>query len=170
MKLFKKDKYIKYLNEIVLYKDDMQILNPTEEMVIEDGWVEIKFETYEPTISDFIRDKVREIEDYDTSHAVNSFYVQGTELWLDKSTRAGLKLRFEAELALGKTNTVLWNEGVQFPLSLESAMQMLYALEVYASMCYDNTQYHIAEVKKLETKEALDSYNYTTGYPEKLRF
>ena len=50
------------------------------------------------------------------------------------------------------------------------AMQMLYAIEVYASACYDNTQRHLSEVEKLETIEEVEAYNYRTGYPEKLRF
>jgi hypothetical protein len=49
-------------------------------------------------------------------------------------------------------------------------MQMLYAIEVYASKCYDNTQYHISQVNKLDNIEDLKNYDYTTGYPEKLIF
>ena len=40
MKIYIKDNKIKSANKIVIYKDDMQILNPTEEMILEDGWVE----------------------------------------------------------------------------------------------------------------------------------
>lgn len=40
MKIYIKDNKIKSANRIVIYKDDMQILNPTEEMILEDGWVE----------------------------------------------------------------------------------------------------------------------------------
>lgn len=40
MKIYTKDNKIKSANKIVIYKDDMQILNPTEEMILEDGWVE----------------------------------------------------------------------------------------------------------------------------------
>ncbi|MBR5796173.1 MAG: hypothetical protein IKY26_08500 [Erysipelotrichaceae bacterium] len=42
MKLFKKDNLIKSINKIVIIKDDMQIFNPTEEMVLEDGWLEVE--------------------------------------------------------------------------------------------------------------------------------
>ena len=59
---------------------------------------------------------------------------------------------------------------MEFPLEVSVAMQMLYAIEVYASACYDNTQKHISEVSKLETKEEIDNYDYTVSYPEKLRF
>lgn len=47
---------------------------------------------------------------------------------------------------------------------------MLYALEVYASQCYDNTQRHLAELQKLTDVESITAYDYTVGYPEKLHF
>lgn len=110
------------------------------------------------------------IRAYDSSKNVNSFYIQGIEVWLDKATRAGLKLRFEAELSMGKETTTLWYNNMQFPLSVENAVNMLYAIEIYASACYDNTQRHIAVVSKLESIEEVDAYDYTSGYPEKLQF
>lgn len=124
----------------------------------------------ERTIEHAKGEKKSQIYGYDSSDDVNSFYIHDMMIWLDKATRAGLKLRFEAELALGMTETILWYGNIQFPLSLADAVQMLYAIEVYASNCYDNTQRHLAEVDLLDTIEAVDSYDYTTGYPEKLRF
>jgi hypothetical protein len=50
------------------------------------------------------------------------------------------------------------------------AMQMLMAIELYASQCYDNTQRHLAAVDALESKEEIDAYDYRVGYPEKLEF
>jgi hypothetical protein len=79
-------------------------------------------------------------------------------------------LRFQAEQAAGMTSTSLWYEGMQFSLPLVDAIQMLYALELYASECYDRTQAHIAEVEKLESKEAVEAYDFTIGYPAKLEF
>ena len=79
MKLYKKENQIKSLNRIVIIKDDMQTFNPTEEMVIADGWVEwIAPElTPEQILSNAKADKKREINDYDTSHNVNEFYLNG---------------------------------------------------------------------------------------------
>lgn len=59
---------------------------------------------------------------------------------------------------------------MQFPLSLESAIKMLYTIELYASECYDNTQRHIANIEALEKIEDVEKYDYTTGYPDKLSF
>lgn len=151
---------------------EVQTFNPTDEMLFADGW-KIYVEQ-EPTEEELFNKtkklKMDEVIIYDSSREVNEFYIQGMSVWLDKATRFGLMLRFNSELALKKENTTLWYEGYSFTLPLNSAMQMLYALEVYASECYDNTQLHLANIEKIETKEELDAYNYRVGYPEKLRF
>lgn len=40
MKQYIKDNTIKYANNIVIKKDGMQIINPSEELILADGWVE----------------------------------------------------------------------------------------------------------------------------------
>lgn len=105
---------------------------------------------------------------YDVSPAVNEFTIGGISVWLDKNTRAGLKLRFEAEIASGETETTLWYNGMSFNLQLEQAVQMLYAIELYASKCYDVTQQHLANIQNLTVE--LENYDYQSGYPEKLAF
>jgi hypothetical protein len=40
MKQYIKDGVIKYTNRIVISKDGMHTYNPTEEMILADGWVE----------------------------------------------------------------------------------------------------------------------------------
>ena len=174
----------------------MQYINPTEEILFADGWEEYvapsvepiveKEEEYSPLdntieysvpeVSDkaaFVRarHKLRnKIQQYDSSSEVNLFYIGGVPMWLDKSTRAGLMLRFQSEQATGKESTALWYGGHQYELTLALAFQMLYALEVYASQCYDNTQRHLATVNALESIEQVEAYDYKTGYPEKLEF
>lgn len=110
------------------------------------------------------------LEKYDASPAVNDFSIQGIHLWLDLNKRTGLKLRFEAEQAQGQEDTVLWHDGMQFPLKIQDALMMLFAIEVYASACYDNTQRHAAAISAITEKEELAAYDFTTGYPEKLEF
>ena len=57
-----------------------------------------------------------------------------------------------------------------FPSFLTNALQMLTAIELYASVCYDKTQSHIASINEIEDLETLKKYDYRKGYPEKLRF
>lgn len=110
---------------------------------------------------------------YDSSEHVNSFNIGGINTWLDKATRVGLKLRFEAEKRLGKTETTLWQNGMQFPLPLVgdvTALDMLDGIELYASACYDVTQMHLANIVTLTSVSEVKKYDHTAGYPEKLKF
>lgn len=163
-------RYIKRVNEIVIKKEGKVIINPTVTMIIADGWEEYVYVEPEKTIEEYRQDKLDEIANYDSSAEVNEFYIHGMPVWLDKNTRVGLRLRFESEIALGREETTLWYEGNSFPLRLDDAVNMLHAIEIYASACYDNTQRHIAEVNKLESIDDIQSYEYTIGYPEKLHF
>ena len=156
-------------NQIVIIKDGRQYINPREEMILADGW-----EVYEePKVDELVLAKqkaTRAIQRYDSSSEVNVFYMGGVPMWLDKSTRAGLMLRFQSEQAIGRETTTLWYSGQMYELLLQTAFNMLYALEVYASACYDNTQRHLATVNGLQSIEEVEGYDYTTGYPTKLEF
>jgi len=178
MKVYRKkinDKLIiKPANKIIVIKDGMQTINPTHDMIIEDGWEEYVIETVETpaevTLESVKEEMVQMILNYDSSESVNVFYIGGQKMWLDKATRVGLKLRFESELESGVVDTTLWYNGVPFPLNLDDAVKMLHSIEIYASMCYDNTQMHIANVKAMEDIESVRAYDYHTGYPEVLSF
>lgn len=169
---------IKSANEIVIRKDGMQTFNPQEEQILAEGWEVYVVPVYVPTLEDIKARKVEEILAYDGSSKVNEFSIGGQPMWLPFETRTRLDRRFAVERlkaeSQGKTEsevvTTLWHEGQSFEMPLATAMALLLALEDYATICYDNTQRHIAEVQKLESKEAVESYEYTTGYPQKLLF
>ena len=155
---------------IIAIVNGAQIINPTEAQILAAGWQPYERSVVEKTLEDVRNEKIAEIGFYDNSSAVNEFSMGGLPIWLDKATRAGLLLRFEAEAKAGRTSTTLWYNGLPFTLPLTYAQEILIALELYASACYDNTQSHIAEVQKMESKEAVEAYDYTTGYPAKLNF
>ena len=171
-KLYTKGDLIKSRNQIVIEIDDKQIINPTHEMLINDGWVEYVY--IQPTEEDIFEQNkhnlYNNILNYDSSEFVNVFYIGEMPMWLDKNTRAGLLLRFQAEKASGLENTTLWYNGMQFPLGVDLAIQMLFAIELYASACYDNTQRHIGNINNLTTQQEIEEYDYKVGYPEKLHF
>ena len=166
MKKYIKNGIIKQLKEIIIKSEGKVIINPSEQIVLENGWVE--YIKPEPTLDTYKWAKIEEINNYDSSNSVNVFYMSEQPIWLDKQTRTGLMLRFQAESGMGQTTTSLWYEGEEFILPLDMAIQMLYAIEIYASKCYDNTQKHIANVDALDSIEDVKNYDYTTGYPEHL--
>ena len=169
---------IKEAEDIIVIKNGVQTINPSHELILEDGWVEYVKPTYTPTLENVKAQKIEEIRIYDSSSAVNEFSIGGQPMWLPFETRTRLDRRFAVERmkaeSQGKTEsevvTTLWHEGQSFEMPLATAMALLLALEDYATICYDNTQRHIAEVQKMESKEAVEAYDYTTGYPQKLLF
>ena len=113
---------------------------------------------------------IEQITDYDQSEDVNSFTLQGKQMWLPKETRVGLVNSVTIEKNAGKETTVLWFGGERYELSVDTALQMLSALELYALECYNVTAAHKAAVNALERVEDVVAYDYTQGYPEKLNF
>lgn len=104
------------------------------------------------------------LHEYDKSKEVNNFKLQGNDMWLDKSTRDGLFLRFMAEKNKGLTITKVSG----YNMSIEDAFTMLYKLEIYASECWDNTYSHEKAIIALPSAAEKAGYDFTLGYPEKL--
>lgn len=173
-------KYIKPANRIILFKDNKQIFNPKEEMLLEDGWIEHIPVVYEPTKEDIFNIEkdciLNSIYKYDNSKEVNNCYInyqdQQISYWADKQERSVLKTAIQDCIAIGreKYRLDLRNLGISIEISCELLLQMLAALEVYAIDCYNVTTDHIYAVKKINTSEELKQYDYKAGYPEKLVF
>ena len=113
---------------------------------------------------------IEQITEYDQSEDVNSFTLQGKQMWLPKETRVGLVNSVTIEKNAGKETTVLWFGGEKYELPVNTALQMLSALELYALEWYNITAAHKAAVNALESVEDVVAYDYTQGYPEKLNF
>ena len=92
------------------------------------------------------------------------------QMWLPKETRVGLVNSVTIEKNAGKETTVLWFGGEKYELPVDTALQMLSALELYALECYNVTAAHKAAVNALESVGDVVAYDYTQGYPEKLNF
>lgn len=116
------------------------------------------------------RNKIREIDVYDTSEMVNGFFYNGILMWLDKDTRAGLVNTLNSAVILGRNTVNIWFSGIYITLNIDEARQMLAALEVYATDCYNVTATHKVQVNALQTIADVDAFDVTTGYPVRLEF
>lgn len=166
----------KTLKEIVIKKDGRVTYNPTEDMVLADGWVEYVAPT-PPEVPMRIKlkrakeSKVREIERYDSSDSVNTCVISMGEndihYWADKTERSSLKTAVQDCLAMGRTEyrLDLRDAGVSVNVSCEKLLQMLAGLEVYAIDCYNKTTDHIFAVNALQTIEEVEAYDFMVGYP-----
>lgn len=113
---------------------------------------------------------LRKIDSYDSSSNVNSFVLNGIQVWLSKDTRVGLMNSITIEKNSGKEESTLWLNEICITVNCDTAIQILSALELYALNCYNVTANHKAIVKSLETVKDVNNYNYKTGYPDKLEF
>ena len=184
MKKYKKEidgkAVVKALNEIVLNKDGRVTYNPTEEMVLADGWTEYVFQRFELPMEMQLKRtkerKLRELERYDESEEVNDCIIvyQGEEIhyWANKTERNDLKNAVRDCIAMGRDTyrLDLRDKGISITLPCELLLQMMAALEVYAIDCYNKTTDHRFVINALNTLEEVESYDFKVGYPNKLTF
>lgn len=116
------------------------------------------------------KEVIKKIDEYDTSVNVNSFKLNGVDVWLSKDTRVGLMNSISIEKSAGKEQSVLWFNNIYITINCDSAIQMLSALELYAINCYNKTAEHKVNVQNLFSIEEVYNYDYTQGYPSKLEF
>ena len=121
-----------------------------------------------PTLESVKAKKIEEIDKYDVSSAVNGFYYQGSEYWLDKDTRVGLMNSTTILKEAGETSTSLWLGNLHIVLPVDDVIDKLSQLEVYALECYNVTAQHKVAVSGLQTIEEVQAYDVTSGYPTKL--
>ena len=107
--------------------------------------------------------------EYDNSAEVNSFYLNGKRVWLDKATRVGLVNSLNLEKSTGKTDTILWFNNISVTIDIDKALQLLSIVEMYAKECYNNTHQHYSDIAKLETLEDCLLFDITSGYPNILK-
>lgn len=128
--------------------------------------------TTEEQLMAAIEAKIAEIDAYDKSSAVNQFFLNGVPMWYPATKRATIKNLVNSSVMEGRETTTLWTEEepiVPITISCDAALQLLAKLEVYAGDALANTQKHKAAVLALTSVEDVQTYNYTTGYPEKLQ-
>lgn len=106
---------------------------------------------------------------YDSSSSVNSFMLNGIQVWLDKATRVGLMNSTSIAKNMGQEKTSLWLGSYQLEVDCDKAIQLLSALEMYALECFNVTAAHKKAVSELYNIEAVLTYDYKSGYPEKLK-
>lgn len=158
--------------EQVVRTQKSRVFNPTHEQILADGWEE--YVTPEPTAEELLArakaNKVREIEAYDKSSAVNSFFYGDVAFWLDRDTRVSVRSTAQILKDSGHQTMTLWLGDVNVTLAPAQVLQMLAVLEIYALECYNTTAEHKSAVNNLATIEEVEAYDFRCGYPEKIHF
>ena len=172
---------IKTLKEIVIRKDGRVTYNPTEEMVLADGWVDYVAPEPKPIPEEVLIERARirkldKLHNYDESKEVNDCVIvyQGQELhyWANKTERDALKGALRDCIAVGRDSyrLDLRDKWLSISLPCEGLLQMLSALEIYAIDCYNKTTDHEFAIKALATRNEIEAYDFGVGYPDIPRF
>lgn len=132
-------------------------------------------EPYVRTLEDAKMEKIMQIDQYDKSDSVNNFDVmQNNEVvatsWLTPSERANYRSSIDAAELVGLETLSFYIGELPITLSTATAKMMLAQIQLYADQCFIVTKQHKAAVEAMESIEAVDGYDITTGYPQKLVF
>lgn len=117
--------------------------------------------------------KIDELNAYynaEGSNGVNEFFVNEISLWLDPTLRGNIERQINSNVLLGNPTTNLPINGVVIPIPNDTARMMLAKLELYTGECYNVRDAKEREINALTTKEEVEAYDVTSGYPEKLKF
>ena len=163
---FQAGKWVKLSNEQVAFHNEHKYASVREVLKMELDPTPV----YERTLEDAKREMIDKITQYDSSEAVNSFTIGNAVMWLNVEERQQLATQIQANEGIGRENMTKWFNGISYTFPLTAWKQMLTALEVYAGDALNVTESHKHNVDLLETIEAVDNYNFMTGYPEKLSF
>lgn len=168
MKRYINKKTGEFYNNIFIIVEDKQIFNPTEEILLANGYEE--YIEPEPSEEEKLRmakeEKLAAIDAYDESRCV--FSVSGKDMWLDATTREQLKTSLDACKAVGMTVVKKWFDGVKFEYPIEQWYQMFVLVEVYAAQVLNMTETHKANVNAMTKREDVINYDNETGYPPKI--
>ena len=116
-------------------------------------------------------EKISAINAYDVSDNVNQFTVNGMLTdWFTPAQRSNYRNSIDAAKVVGIESLSLFVGGNAITITTTLAEQLLAQIQLYADACYIVTQQHIAAVNALDTIEAVDAFDITQDYPNKLSF
>ena len=114
---------------------------------------------------------IQRINEYDRSSNVNGFTVNNEiEGWFTADERSNYRSSIESSELLGINTISFYIDNYLMEVTTQDAKYMLAQIQLYADQCFMVTKQHKLDVEALETIEAVDAYDYTNGYPQKLNF
>lgn len=127
----------------------------------------------EKTLEEVKTEKLKEIAAFDNSR--NEFFIDEISTWLSKEVRSSLyAVTIPALEAADERETTLWGEkdGAPYPITvqIERLKNVLLSLDIFSKKTDDTTRSHKSEVLAMSTKEGVEAYDITVGYPDKLIF
>lgn len=116
------------------------------------------------------KEKIESLEEYDKSSEVNSFTIEGKEMWLTVAERQQIATQISASEAINRENMTRWFDGLSYTFPLDTWKEMLAYLEIYAGDALNVTERHRVAIKSLNSVSDVEQYDFTVGYPNKIEF
>lgn len=110
------------------------------------------------------------IQRFDKSEYVNSFSLNGDNIWLDKNLRVSIANTVAIKKDKNIEKSSIWYNNKEYILPVDFILNMLDDIEIYADTCNSVTQKHIANVMAMTDIDEADDYDYEKNYPTKLKF
>ena len=123
-------------------------------------------EFYAEVLRNTIRLKTLAIEEYAKTSAVKTYNINGVAGWEDSDARTSISKAATDKENAGRTEYTLYHGGVGFVVTPARVREILSAVEVYASDCYDTTEHHKAAIKDMTDIQEVEDYDFTLDYPE----
>lgn len=139
------------------------------EAAVNEAYAAWKVATANRRLAQAKREVLKKIDAYDTSPAVNGFYLNGERVWLNFELRDRVYQGNERLQRIGRTDTTLWLGKQCYNLSIEQAQNIISHIEAYAKDCYNMTAAHKKAVSELTSIEEVEKYDITAGYPAQLK-
>lgn len=123
------------------------------------------------TLEDAKYEKLQAIDSYDKSSEVNEFTINGEQTgWFTPEERTDHKMSIDYAKQFGIETLSFYVGDIPMELTPTQAEYMLAQIQFYANQCYNITKAHRLAVLALDTIEAVDSYDITADYPQKINF
>lgn len=149
--------------------DGRLIINPTEEMLLANGYERIEQQpTQEELLEAAIMAKCAEIDAYSNSAEVNELTFNGKKTWLTPEIRSNYALSINAAKARGEENVRFVLAEQEITLGIDTAFKFLAVIQGYADVTFLVTQRHKKVVRGLKSVAEVEAYDYHTLYPGKL--
>ena len=145
------------------YHSEAEVLSVDGFIAVLDG---VSPEPHERTLEDAKKEKLAALKAYDASTAVNEFTLNGVTMWISPADRSNYMLTIEGAQRQGMSSVPFLGQTIP----VNDAMSMLDAVNIYAMQCVGVTQAHEIAINALSTISAVDNYDFTVGYPQKLSF
>lgn len=166
--------YEQYLNNwwVLLNDDQLSFHNEYPDASIKEVF-ELRLESDQTTndLTTVKNNKIQQLIEYDNSDQVNIFIINDEiKAWLTVEERLNYKQSVEAAKLLNEKELDFLINDAPFTISITSAEYLLAQIQRYADKCFLVTAQHKKNINNLSTIEQINEYDYTTGYPEILKF